>query len=353
LKWFLASIPVLLVVAGCGVPTEPRWDRAVGADDPVTTGPIAGSASLPFEVAEPTVFRIESAPVTAAVTVQARVLPATETIVVAPSDGRIGRLLTATGRDVLAGDPIMSWIRGSSEPTAADELRIEILERQIQLAELEDRLGDAAASAAELDALQSTLVDDEVVLVAPHDGALGQFIASRSETYVAGAEIFTVGDPARLRVDLELGAGEFADIEVGTELRVIDAQDRFAEPTLATVVAVDLVETIGAGNESGIETTAETAETAGSEPRRVSAELADGAPLIVGERVLVDVDQSSGEASRRVSVDAVQQDRGGPFLIIADDEGNWRRVDIEIGVASGEMVEVLADIEVGAVVIVP
>lgn|GEM_PF-5502365 len=346
-----ALLVALTAVVSCGVPTEPRWDRvdddALGASAD-SEGSAGAAASLPFEVAELTTYRIESAPVVAAVTVPARVLPATETVVTAPSSGRIGRVLAATGDPVRAGDPVLSWTTGPSEPTAADVLRVEILEREIQLAELEGRADDAAASAAQLEALQPSVAEDEVVLVAPQDGVIGRFIAARSRTHETGADVFSVGDPAALRIDLELGAGQFLDVAVGTEVRVVDAQDRFAEPTSAVVVSVEPTATATA-----TDTATDTATAAGTGERLVSAELAIGAPLAVGERVLVDVDQSSGDASRSVSADAVLGDRRGSFLIVADDDGNWARVDIEIGVASGDTVEVLADIEVGTVVIVP
>jgi len=350
-----ALLVALTAVVGCGVPTEPRWDRvdddALGASAD-SEGSAGAAASLPFEVAALTTYRIESAPVVAAVTVPARVLPATETIVTAPSAGRIGRVLAATGDAVRAGDPVLSWTTEPSEPTAADVLRVEILEREIQLAELEGRADDAAASAARLEALQPSVAEDEVVLVAPQDGVIGRFIAARSRTYEAGAEVFSVGDPAALRIDLELGAGQFLDVAVGTEVRVVDAQDRFAEPTSAVVVSVEPTAT-DTDTDTAADADTDTDTAAGTGERLVSAELAIGAPLVVGERVLVDVDQSSGDASRTVSADAVLGDRRGSFLIVADDDGTWTRVDIEIGVASGDTVEVLADIDVGTVVIVP
>jgi len=177
---------------------------------------------------------------------------------------------------------------------------------------------------------------------------IGRFIAERSGTYDAGDPLFTVGDPSMLRVDIELsdtsGAGDFADVAVGSELRVIGAQDRFAEPTLAVVVAIESVEA------------APDAPVGTSPARLVRAELAAGTSLVVGDRVLVDVDQSSGSESRRVSADAVLDDGRGPFLMVVDTDErgvHWRRLDIEIGISSGQFVEVLADIAVGTIVVVP
>ena len=337
------ALVVLLVglsgAAGCGIPTEPRWDRAAADADG-----IGETAALDYEVARPTTYLIEAAPVTAAVTVQASVVPATEIVIVAPSSGRIGSLLTSTGSAVRAGDPIIEWVQGSPEASENDVLRIEILERQIQLAALEGRGDDAATATTELAELRDRSTGDVVRIEAPVDGVLGQFIAVRSTTYDAGEPLFTVGDPETLRVDLELDQvgdlDQFADIDVGAELRVIDAQNRFAEPTAAVVVSAELLDL------------AVDAPVGTAAKRLVSAELAAGTSLVVGDRVLVDVDQSSAASSRRVNADAVLDDGRGPFLIVADDAG-WRRVDIALGVASEEMVEVVADIDVGTMVVVP
>lgn len=318
-----ALVVSLLGLAACAVPTEPRWERATPVDQP-TPPPVSSSAER---------YTVEVAPVIASAEFRSRILPATETVLVAPGAGRTVGRLVATGDVVAVGDPIIEWSAGVDDTT---QLRIEILELEIDLAELEGRNADVAATRAELAALRAASDRENTeVILSPIDGVIGRYLTERSVQFEVGDELVTVGDPGRTRVDIVVTADAVGSVAEGSSLRVIDAQNRFAEPVTAIVTDV-------------IVPTARQAET----DVVVSAVLSDATVLPVGTRVVVNVNRQSDGAERRLAADAVLDDGLGPFVIVENASG-WHRVDIEVGLATDDVVELLTDLPVGATVVVP
>lgn len=315
----------LLGLAACAVPTEPRWDRAAPADQPAPApAPVSSSVER---------YTVEAAPVVASTEFRSRILPAAETVLVAPGPGRTVRRLVATGEAVAAGDPIIEWSTGVDDST---RLRIEILELQIELADLEDRSADVAATRDELAALRAAADRENTeVILSPIDGVIGRYLVERSVPFDEGDELVTVGDPERTRVDIVLPTDAAASVPEGSELRIVDAQNRFTEPVAAIVTEVAVP-------------TARQAET----DIVVSAVVSDTSALPVGTRVIVNVNRASDGAGRRVAAAAVLDDGLGPFVIVEDASG-WHRIDIDVGLATDDVVEVLTDIPVGAIVVVP
>lgn len=274
-------------------------------------------------------YTVEAAPVVASTEFRSRVVPATETVVVAPAAGRAVGRLVATGDAVAAGDPIMEWSTGVDDVT---RLRIEILELQIELADLEGRVADATTTRGELEQVRAVADrGDTELIVSPVDGVIGRYVIDRSASFDAGDELVTVGDPRRTRVDIVVTADAAGSVVEGSTVRVIDAQNRFADASPAIV--------------TDVRSRSETDVV-------ISAVLPDASALPVGTRVLVDVDRRSDGSGRRLPSDAVLDDGLGPFVMVEDSTG-WQRVDVEIGLVSDDFVELLTDIPVGATVVVP
>ena len=316
-------VPFLLLLAtACAVPTEPRWERPDGR--------AAAAAAVASSVAR---YVVEAAPVTASTEFRSRVIPAVETLVVAPGSGRTVGRLVATGAPVREGEPLLEWSTGVDDAT---RLRIEILELGVELADLEGRDADAAAARAELaDVRASAERVNTTVILSPVDGVVGRYLTERSVEFAVGDELVTVGDPRRTRVEVVVTADAVESLVVGDTLLVVDAQNRFSDPIEAVITEVISPRRSEPGGDT-----------------IVTAVLDVTSALAVGTRVIVNVDRRSDRAGLRIATDAVLDDGLGPFLILEDD-GGWHRVDIEVGLVTDDFVELITEIPVGATAVVP
>lgn len=320
--WRHAPLLVLATFAACSVPTEPRWERADTAAE--TAAPLMSSVQR---------FTIEEAPVVASTEFRSRIVPAVETVLGAPAAGRTVSRIVATGNPVAAGDPVLEWSTGLDDTT---QLRIDILELQIELADAEGRSDDLTVLQTELAELRVAAERENTeVIVSPIDGVVGRYLADRSAEFAEDDPLVTVGDPDRTSIELALTEDAVGSLAVGVTLQVVDAQNRFSDPIPAVISDVNRP----TGRSSGAD-------------HIVTAVLDQASTLAVGTRVIVNVDRRSDVSGRRVAADAVLDDGLGPFVMIEDETG-WHRRDVEVGLATDSFVELLTDIPVGTTVVVP
>lgn len=240
-------------------------------------------------------------------------------VVAAPVDGSVTTILVKPGDAVTAGDPLVVFAPTIPE---ADRLRIEILDREIRLAELG---GDVE--------LQSTLQEErsafaeavgaEVTLMAPIDG-----IAQRPDA-PTGSSV-AVGEAV-----IGIATGE------GSELR-----GTFSSPFASYVAVGQLaVADLGAG-EFASGSIDEVVES-GDGIEIVASVDADG--LAIGRRVTLLVAVDFGRRLL-VPVTALNGSPSDPFVIRETAEGT-ERVSVSVGFVFDDRVELYGDLRPGDVVL--
>ncbi|MEO1060791.1 MAG: HlyD family efflux transporter periplasmic adaptor subunit [Actinomycetota bacterium] len=257
--------------------------------------------------------------------------------ITAPVTGRVTDVAIRRGDAVESGEVLVT-MRPTSP--ALDELERAILALDAALAErpTPDVIGDlldardaaAARVAAEVGGSSPRLLTVE----APATGAVSSVSATVGARVEGGAELATMGETSEVEVHatvptpllgpIEAGSGDALVIERGDVGEVTPA--RLAPPTERVVRTED----DGATS--------------------IVRFLFDEVPALVdGNRVDVEVDVDVGTATVSVPVDALRDD--GTTFVLADDDGELVRVDVEVRLVGDAVAEVEGELRAGQLVL--
>lgn len=316
------AVSVALIGSACGVPDEPRWQRS---DD---VQPAAASpASAPSLVA------VERGPIVEIEAVTAVVRSSDATIVFADSVGRIERRLVRVGADLAVGDVVLE-LGEAADP--ADDLRLDIIGKQIELADLEQRADDVERLQAELlETRQSIALAGASTVVNQVDGVLSRYLAGVFSTVRVGTPVYEVGSGDRLIASVEVDTPLAAGLAVGDTVSVADARQALADRVEATV---ETITPVGDG----------TTEVVIDVP----PELETG----IGDELDIELETVTAPTALRLPPDAVRRGPDGPFVVVADDPDGWRSVEVDTGAMTDDFIEITSPetgLTEGSLVVLP
>lgn len=196
---------------------------------------------------------------------------------------------------------------------------------------------EAVASGEELppDSPEGAYDISSLVLRTPFDGVVEDIFVARGERVRAGDRLFVVADTSTLWVRAQIHERQWTMVEVseGQEVRV---------------------NVPGAGEHHTIARINHVGATVEAESRSVPlvAELKnDDAHYKPGMFVWVDLPQGDLREALAVPAAAIVRHEGKAFVFVSETAGRFRRVDIETGITSGDLVEVKKGLQAGQQVV--
>lgn len=305
----LAVLPLAVALLGsaCGSPDEPRWQRA--GEVPSPAGP---------SVSEPSTVTVDSGPIVEIETVRAVVRSSEAVVVFADSVGRIERRLVRVGGDLAAGEVVLE-LGEAIDP--ADDLRLDIIAAQIELAELEERFDDVAGLEAELLETRRSIARTRASSVVNQvEGVLSRYLADVFSTVRVGTPVYEVGLGNGLIASVEVDDALTVGLTVGDTVSVANARQALADRFDATVGSINSVD-------------GETSELVIDVP----AELDSG----IGDELDVALSTVTAPTALRLPIDAVRSGPDGPFVVV-DEDGNWLAVEVSTGATTADFVEIMS-----------
>jgi len=322
---WLCAAAVLVASAGCGVPDQSRWERGEVSTNTVEPTDDDGTSDTSAFVV------VEVGPVVAAIEARGDVLVVDPTVVLAERTGRLESRSTAAGDDIAVGAVVLEF-SDAADPT--DELRIDILEIERDIAELDGRSDEVDRLDTEIvEAISNARNDTSTNLatvVAPSAGVISEYFVSVFDVVRPGDALFSLGDPGRRAVVLALPAEMIGDVEapeVGSGVSLVDPRSALGDPIAATITA--------------IEPAADTANDVDDQGEQVvTIALDPSSPFAVGDDVIVVFESTSASESLRLAADAVRGAGDTGYVIVETSGGEWRRVDIRIGARTDRFVQI-------------
>ena len=392
LKWRLSIwLVAAVLLAGC------KLDSVTA---PHTYDPDLEPTPVPtaVTVAKPT-YVVEQGTVSLDLTLGGRVVPATETAVSFGLDGVVTAVFVADGDFVTAGDLLaeldvsallaernlaesalavaqaqvmavetqlandrrraeialeqvqirlnFAIAEAGDEPTPAQQMAIDLLELDAELAQLalaELNAGVSPALLAEVEQAQLRLAEvDSLIadaqLIAPVSGTVVRLLVGAGDNAVSGATAVAIADLTQLEIEAFVRDEDMREMIEGMA----------AETTFAAQPGDTYPVTVSAlpppyGTAEGLEES--TARFAFSN----TADMVDFAP---GDRLLLELSLVQHDDTLWLPPAAVRDFQGRNFVVIQEEGGTQRRVDVQLGIESNSRVEILEGVAEGEIVVGP
>lgn len=229
---------------------------------------------------------------------------------------------------------------------SADEYGVQILQKDIELAEHRiEQLQRGVDPLLALDVERSKLEIagtnqqiDDAQLIAPFDGELLSVALRPGDGAAAFRTVIVLADPDELEVTAELGAEQLREMSVG-QAAMISLRGR-PEDELSGYVR-QLPYPYGGGTvEAGEDDTA--VRIAFDDPE---------VTLEMGELATVVIVLEEKPNALWLPPAAIRTFQGRNFVVVQDEDGSQRRVDVRLGIESDERVEILEGLERGQTVV--
>jgi RND family efflux transporter MFP subunit len=305
------------------------------------TEKMEAEAAVPVEIAEPRVDTITSY-IHATGLVGAA--PGADWTVLAPEAARVARVAAAPGDAVKRGAVLVEF--------DAPALRVEVATRTGALAQAEARLENARrareragtlfekgiAARKDLDDAERDLKEAEASAheaaqakgaasslgaqaqaKAPFDGTVAERWHNPGELVAAQEHVLRVVDTTRLEVQAAVAAGDAVRIHAGQPARVVLPGSE--EPVEAKVLGTSAVADTATGT--------------------VAVRLRLTGRGVVGTPVQVEIAAETHEGALIVPAAAVLKEDGKTSVFVVDESGHARKRAVEVGLRSGEDVEIL------------
>lgn len=228
----------------------------------------------------------------------------------------------------------------------ADDFSLQILEKDIELSEHRieqlqrgvDPLLELEVERAQLEIEDTERRIDDARLIAPFDGQLLSIGVRPGDSASAFKTVIVLADPSEREITAELGGEELSEMSVGQEA-TIRLRSRPEQDFTGSVR--QLPYPYGGG-------TVETDE--GDTAARIA--LADpDVGLELGELANVTIMLEEKDGVLWLPPAAIRTFQGRTFVVVQDEGGNQRRVDVRLGIESEDRVEMLEGLEEGQVVV--
>jgi len=235
---------------------------------------------------------------------------------------------------------------GGENPTPEEQMAIDLLELDVELAQLaldELAAGVDPALLAEVEQAQLQLAEMDALvastkLLSPVSGTVVRMLVEVGDSVEEGETAVTVADLANLEVESLV-----RDVDLREMVEGMPASMNFASQPGSSydVILTALPPPYG---------TAENLEE--STARFVFADPADIADFVTGDRVVMDLILAQHDETLWLPPAAVRDFQGRNFVVIQDGD-TQRRVDVQLGIQSSSRIEIVEGVEEGNVVVGP
>lgn len=229
---------------------------------------------------------------------------------------------------------------------SADAYGAQILEKDIELAEhrieqLRRGVDPLLALDVERTRLEIAGTDQQIKdaqLIAPFDGELLSVALRPGDGASAFRTVIVLADPEALEITAELGNEQLQEMSVG-QVAMIQLRGRPEDEMTGSVR--QLPYPYGGGTvEAGEDDTA----------ARVAFEDPD-VTLEMGELATVIITLEEKDDALWLPPAAIRTFQGRDFVVVQDDDGSQRRVDVRLGIESEERVEILEGLQRGQTIV--
>ncbi len=228
------------------------------------------------------------------------------------------------------------WIIEAENDLALKTAELE--DAQYQYDRLKDgpNADDIIAAQARVDAAQSTV--DTMSIIAPFDGQI-LYVESRSGDLVnAGASALYAANMDQLYVEAQVDESDVASVTAGQPVAV----------TLDALPAATLAGVVSAINPVGEEVSGLVKYTI-----RIDLDPVDNTMFTpLGTTANVTIHVSDVTAALAVPITTIQNDANGEFVMLVQNDGTTKRVDVVSGAIVDDMVVVAGDVQAGDRVLV-
>jgi RND family efflux transporter MFP subunit len=229
---------------------------------------------------------------------------------------------------------------------SADTYSAQILEKDIELAEhrieqLQRGVDPLLALDLERTRLEIAATNQQISdaqLIAPFDGEILSVALGPGDNASAFRTVIVLADPGSLEVTAELGADQLREMSVGQEA-TISLRNR-PEDEMSGFVR-QLPYPYGGGTVEASED--DTAARITFDDPSVSLEMGELATVVIVLEEKSDV--------LWLPPAAIRTFQGRNFVVVQDEDGSQRRVDVRLGIESDERVEILDGLERGETVV--
>ena len=230
--------------------------------------------------------------------------------------------------------------------TNASGFSMEILEKDVELAEHRiEQLQRGVDPLLELDVERAQLeIEDterrinDARLIAPFEGQLLSVGVRPGDGANAFKTVIVLADPSELEITAELGSEELSEMSLGQEA-IVRLRNRPEQDFSGSVR--QLPYPYGGG----------TVETDEDDTAARVAFDDPGVELELGELATVIITLEEKENVLWLPPAALRTFQGRTFVVVQDEDGSQRRVDVRTGIESSERVEILEGLEEGQLIL--
>lgn len=234
-----------------------------------------------------------------------------------------------------------------SNPTPAQQMAIDLLELDVELAQLtlaELNAGVPPGLVAEVEQAQLRLEEiDSLIanaqLVAPVSGTVVRLLVATGDNVVSGDTAVVLADLTQLEIEALVRDEDIRDMVEGMAATTMFA----AQPGGTYSVTVKALPLPYGTAENLAESTA----------RFAFDNASDLADFAVGDRLLLELILVQHEDTLWLPPAAVRDFQGRNFVVIQEEGGSQRRVDVQPGIESSSRIEILEGVTEGDIVVGP
>jgi RND family efflux transporter MFP subunit len=248
----------------------------------------------------------------------------------------------------LERERIVASLSDADRAARTAELDARTMSADVERARIRIRQLQRTVDPAQFEAIESARLAVETVqarinngsLIAPFDGEVGQITARVGENVNALAPLMTIAKPGDLELVGSPTEQQLAELSVGQEVTVTFAGVG-AAPLPGTIARVPVL-----GNEAN-------ASGASSRTRVVRVQLPSGTPLEPGALARITTFAAKRDNVLWIPPTALRRYRSREFVIVRGTDGAERKVDVKVGLQSGDRVEIVDGLKDGEIVAAP
>jgi HlyD family secretion protein len=223
------------------------------------------------------------------------------------------------------------WITDAENDLALKKSQLEDAQRTYDRLKEGSNSQDVLAAQAKVDAAQATV--DSMSVIAPFDGEVLYIQSQPGAVVEAGASAVNVADLDHLYVETQVDESDVANVKVGQQ----------ADVTLDALSGATFTGKVTQINPVGEAVSGLVKYTVRIDLDKVT----DQSFIPLGTTANVVIRVKDATASLAVPITTVQNDSQGEYVLVVQNDGSTKRVDVVSGAIVGDLVIVTGDLKVG------
>lgn len=228
------------------------------------------------------------------------------------------------------------WIIEAENDLALKKAQLEDAQYAVDRLKDGPNADDILAAQAKVDAAQATV--DSMRIIAPFDGQVLYIETQPGDVVNAGDAAAEAADMDHLYVEAQVDESDVANVKVGQQVEV----------TLDALPGVTLTGAVAAINPVGEEVSGLVKYTVWIDLEKMQ----DESFVPLGTTANVTIHVSDATANLAVPITTIQNDANGEFVMVLQNDGSTKRVDVVSGAIVDDLVVVTGDLQEGQSVLI-